>query len=85
MKGRHPRVSHLRASRYGGQGEAREPHERRGGWGPRPSTCARGALSLVEGRERPPTRGALRRGLAAALAEAEVCKGVRGTKSPGAK
>ena len=50
--------------------EAREPHERRGAWAP---------------RERPPTRGALRRGLAAALAEAEVCKGVRGTKSPGAK
>ena len=43
----------------------------------------RSALSLVEGHERPPSPR-LRRGLAVALrAEAEACKGVRGTKSPG--
>jgi hypothetical protein len=47
---------------------ASEPRERSGAWGP---------------RERPPSREALRRGLAAALAEAEACKGVRGAKSPG--
>ena len=47
---------------------ARESRERRGAWGP---------------RERPPARGALRRGLAAASAEADACNGGRGTKSPG--
>jgi hypothetical protein len=35
MKPGHPRVSHRRASRYGGQGGASEPRERRGAWGPR--------------------------------------------------
>ncbi len=49
---------------------ASEPRERSGARGP---------------RERPPSRGALRRGLAAASAEAEACQGVRGTKSPGEK
>jgi isoamylase len=49
--------------------EASEPRERNGACGP---------------RERPPSRGALRRGLDVASAEAEASQGVRGTTSPGA-
>jgi hypothetical protein len=59
------------------------PRERRGAVGPRPLDFARGALSIVEGRERPPTRLGASARSAVASAKAEACAGVRGTKSPG--
>lgn len=50
--------------------------------GARPSTVARDALSIVEGRERPPTLFELRRGLAVALAKAEACRAGRRGEAP---